>query len=302
MDVEAARQNLVQGRDADYLARCMDVLLQNDYKDPSIFPSLVPFLGKKLLDQRIIDYGMEPGVDITDHYFVLWEPFLRAKTALLVGTIAEKSADLPDTTPLIDPLVAMMTSHDSEEIELAFAFFAIGQIGLRQPTPLIGHFPQLCRAATSLVNLAANRPKAFGLFHSIAFRTEVFESFVNLARFKGVFEKPDNVQRFIAAGLPYSILQIALAAQFYVEKHPMLQWDLIDVFLRLVTEHPNGHQLFDLDRIPRDGFNDICTILRFAIVNPAQLGALRNDVEAVKSADRSTQRFTALVRKYVKKS
>jgi hypothetical protein len=301
MDVETARQNLVQGREADYIARCMDVLLQNDYKDPSVFPSLLPFLGSRLLDQRIIDYAIEPGVDITDHYFVLWEPFLRAKTALLIGTIVEKSTDVPDMTPFVGQLVTIMTGHDSEEIELAFAFFAIGQIGLRQPSPLISHFPQLCRSATSLVNLAANRPKAFGLFHSIAFRTEVFEAFVNFARFRGVFENPDNVQRFIASGLPFSILQIALSAEHYVEKHPLLQWDLLGVFLRLVTEHPSGHQLFDLDRVPRETFNDIVTIIRFGLVNPAQLGAIRNGLEAVKIPDRTTQRFTAFVTKYSKK-
>jgi hypothetical protein len=299
MDVSTALANLLPGRDVDYVAHCIDVLLQNDYKDPALFTSLLPFLGPRLLDQRVVDYAIEPGVDITDHYFVLWEPFIRAKAALLVGTIAEKCGDLPDATTVINLLVAIFTNAQSEEIELAFSFFALAQIGLRQPAPVVAHFAQLCRVGGALVNLAANRPKAFGLFHSVPFRTEVFESFVGFARVKGVFENHDNVQRFIAAGLPYSILQIALSAEIYAEKRPALQWNLLWVFIRLVTEHPNGHQLFDLDRIPRDGFNDICTLLRFGVLTPAQLGAIRNDVEAV--SDRTHEGFKALVTKYTKK-
>jgi hypothetical protein len=301
MDVPAAKAGLVPGRDADYIARCIDVLLTNSCADPTIFESLQVFLAPKLLDNKVIDYAIEPGVDIADHYFVLWEPFLRAKAALLIGTIIEKADNLPDLTPVVNLLVSIFTNQQSEEIELAFSIFALGQSARRQPAPVLQHFPRLCKTGCALVNLAASPPKAFSLFHSIPFRTEVFEGFLNLGNMNGVFEDHDFVQRFVAAGVPISILQIALSAELYIEKRPELQWDCLFLFLKLVTEHPNGHQLFDVDRLPRDSINDICTILRFAVLNPKLLGAIRNVVVAVNKSDRTTANFKALVARYLTK-
>jgi hypothetical protein len=301
MDVPGAKAGLVPGRDADYIARCIDVLLTNNCADPSVFESLQIFLAPKLIENKVIDYAIEPGVDIADHYFVLWEPFLRSKAALLIGTIIEKAESLPDLAPIVGLLVAIFTNKESEDIEHAFSFFALGQIARKQPAPILPHFPQLCRTACAIVNEAANPPKSFSLFHSIPFRTEVFEAFLNLGQTAGVFEEHDYVQRFIAAGLPFSILQIALSAELYIEKRPELQWDCLFLFLKLVTEHPNGHQIFDPDRLPRDSINDICTILRFAVLNPRLFGAIRNEVVAIKPADRTTANFKALVAKYLAK-
>ena len=298
MDTETAKANLKPGKEVAYLAKCIDTLLQEDCKDPSVLEILAPFLGQKLMENKVIDYSVEPGVDITDHYFVLWEPFLRAKSALLIGTIAEKCENLPDCTKLVDTLVGIFTSAQSEEIEIAFSFFAITHIGLRQPEAVVPHFAKMAKYATTLISIAAAPPKAFGLFHSIPFRTEAFESFLNLCQTKGIFENPDNVNRFVAAGLPVSLLQIALSAQCFVEKHPEMQWKLLSVFVRLLTEYPNGYQLIDLDRLPRENFNDCCTLMRFAVVNHDKVGALRSEIDSVKEADRTGPAFQALVKKY----
>jgi hypothetical protein len=301
MDIETAAASIVPGRDVAYIARCIDVLLTNSCKDPAILESLQPFLGPKLIENGVIDYGIEPGVDITDRYFVLWEPFLRAKAALLIGTIAEKAESLPDLSRIANILVSIFTNQQSEEIELAFAFFALSQIGFRQPGVILPHFPQLCKTASALVNLAANPPKSFCLFHSVPFKQLIFEAFLDLGKIQGIFEEHDYVQRFIAAGLPFSILQIALCADLYAVQKPELQWDCLYVFLKLVTEHPSGHQLFDADRLPREKINDICTILRFAVTHPNLLGQLRNEVVAVTPDQRTTAGFAALVQKYTTK-
>ena len=300
MDAETAKANLTPGKDVAYLARCMDTLLQSECKDATVFDILKPFLGQKLMETKVIDYSVEPGVDITDHYFVLWEPFLRAKAALLVGTIAEKCETLPDCTSLVDTLVGIFTNSQSEEIEISFAFFAITNIGLRQPEAVLPHLAHIAKPATSLISIAAAPPKAFGLFHSIPFRSDAFESFLNLCNIKGVFENPDNVNRLVAAGLAISLLQIGLSAQIFVEKHPEMQWKLLSVFVRLLTEYPNGYQLIDLDRLPRENFNDCCTLMRIAVVNHESVGALRNEIEAVKDADRTAEAFQALVKKHQK--
>jgi hypothetical protein len=301
MDIETAKAGLIPGRDADYVARCIDVLITNSYSDPSIFESLQIFLQPKLIDNKVIDYGIEPGVDITDHYFVLWEPFLRAKAAWLIGKITQKSETIPDLTSIVNLLVSIFTNQQSEEIELVFTFFTISQIGLRQPGAIIPHFPQLCKTASALVNLAANPPKAFGLFHSVPFKTEMFKAFLDFGLIQGVFENHDYVQRFLAAGLPFSILQIALCAELYIQPRPRMQWDCLYVFLKLVTEHPNGVQLFDVDRLPRENINDICTILRFAVTHPKLVGQLRNEVVAVGDDQRTAENFAVLVQKYLGK-
>lgn len=300
MDSETAKANLTPGKDVAYLARCIDTLLQNDCGDSSVISILTPFLGQKLMENKVIDYSIEPGVDITDHYFVLWEPFLRAKAALLIGTIAEKCDSLPDCSAVVETLVGIFTSSQSEEIEISFSFFAITHIGLRQPESVLPHFAQIAKPATSMISIAAAPPKAFGLFHAIPFRYDAFDSFLNLCNIKGVFENPDNVNRLVAAGLPVSLLQIGLSAQIFVEKHPDAQWKLLSVFVRLLTEYPNGYQLIDLDRLPRENFNDCCTLMRIAVVNHESVGALRNEIDAVKDADRTAAAFQALVKKHQK--
>jgi hypothetical protein len=296
MDVEAAKANLIQGKDVAYIARCIDTLLQSDCNDPTVIDLIFPFLGPKLLENRVIDYSIEPGVDITDHYFVLWEPFIRAKTALLIGTIAEKSATLPDLTAIVNTLVEIFTNGFSEEIELAFAFFAISHIGLKQPKPVLAHFAKLAKFAGQFVNLAAYPPKAFGLFHSVAFQTEAFDSFLNLVKVQGVFETPDNVQRLVAAGLPITLFQIAQASPNYTEKHPEILWKWLRIFLKLLTEHPNGHQLFDLDRVPREYVNDALAILRLAVLAPDRAGSLRTEMEATPESGKTADAFKKLVR------
>lgn len=300
MDSETAKANLTPGKDVAYLARCIDTLLQTDCGDSSVISILTPFLGQKLMENKVIDYSIEPGVDITDHYFVLWEPFLRAKAALLIGTIAEKCDSLPDCSAVVETLVGIFTSSQSEEIEISFSFFAITQIGLRQPESVLPHFAQIAKPATSMISIAAAPPKAFGLFHAIPFRSDAFDTFLNLCNIKGVFENPDNVNRLVAAGLPVSLLQIGLSAQIFAEKHPETQWKLLSVFVRLLTEYPNGYQLIDLDRLPRENFNDCCTLMRIAVVNHESVGALRNEIDAVKDADRTAAAFQALVKKHQK--
>jgi hypothetical protein len=297
MDNESAKANLIPGKDVAYIARCMDALLQSDCSDPSVIDLITPFLAPKLLDNRVIDFSIDPGVDITDHYFVLWEPFIRGKTALLLGTIAEKAATLPDLTSIVTTLVEIFTNGVSEEIELSFSFFAIAHIARRQPQAVLPHFQKLVRFAGAFVGLAAYPPKAFGLFHSIPFQTEAFDSFLNFVSTIGLFETPDNVQRLVAAGLPITLFQIAQGSSKFEEKHPEMLWKWLTIFLRLITEHPNGYQLFDLDRIPRDYVNDLLAILRLVLLSPSGAGAIRNEVSATPTAARTTQAVKDLLKK-----
>ena len=185
MDVETAKANLIPGKDVAYLARCIDTLLQHDCTDTSLLPLLLPFLDQNLLDNKIIDYGIEPGVDITDHYFVLWEPFARAKVALLIGTIAEKCDTLPDCKDIVEKLMVMIKGN--EDIELAFSFFALTNIGQKQPNLILDHFSDLCKIANTLVTISTNQTKAFSLFHSVPFRTEIYDTYLDFCAIKGIF-------------------------------------------------------------------------------------------------------------------
>lgn len=114
------------------------------------------------METKVIDDSVEPGVDITDHYFVLWEPFLRAKAALLVGAIAQRCETLPDCASRVDRLVGIFANPQSEEFECLCNHEY-------RPAPaeaVLPHFPHIAKPATSLTSIAAAPPKAFGLFHS----------------------------------------------------------------------------------------------------------------------------------------
>ena len=177
MDATTAKANLVPGKEVAQIARAMDSLLQNDCGDASVIKKLLPFLGQNLLEKKVIEYSSEPGVDITNRYFVLWEPFARAKAALLVGTIVEKAEKLTeeDLEGVVPLLMGMMNSN--EDIELTFAFLAITNIGLKLPQLVIPQFQTLAKIGNALVNIASHPPKAFSLFHSIPFQNEIYESF-----------------------------------------------------------------------------------------------------------------------------
>jgi hypothetical protein len=301
MDVESAKANLVKGKDVAYIARCMDTLLQSDCADPAVCDLCLPFLGQKLLDTEVIDYSVEPGVDITDRYFVLWEPFIRAKAALLIGTIAEKAATFPDLPAIVNALIAVFTSENAEEIERTFVFFGLVKIGLKNPPLILPRFPEIVTCATALVSFSASRPNAFCLFHSIPFKTTVFESFLDLCQIKGVFENPDYVQRLAAAGLPQVLLQIGLSAKLFEEKHPELFWRTLSVFLRFVTEFPNGYQLIDVDKLPKEEVNDLYSFMKIAVLEHRKTGTMRSDVDGVKLGDRTLERFKKLLTKWQEK-
>ena len=294
MDPETAKANLVPGKDVSYLARCMDTLLQADCSDTSVFPLILPFLGQNLIDQNVIDYGIEPGVDITDSYFVLWEPFARAKAALLVGTIAEKCTALPDdVSEIVNRLMVMIQGN--EDIELAFSFYALANIGLKKPEAILPHFQALCKIANGLVTIATNPTKAFSLFHSQPFKTEVYDSFLDFCSIKGVFDSPDNVQRLVANGLPFSIVNIANAVLFYVEKRPEMLWKLMMIFCRFVTEHPAGNQIMETENLTRDPKVNVGFAMRYALIDRDKAGELRNAIFAVPEKERTTERFAMIV-------
>jgi hypothetical protein len=298
MDVESAKANLVKGRDVAYIARCIDILLQSDCADPAVCELCLPFLGQKLLDNGIIDFSVDPGVDITDRYFVLWEPFIRGKAALLIGTIAEKAESFPDLPQIVSALIAIFINENSEEIERTFVFFGLVKIGLKNPGLIVPRFPEIVTHSTALLSFAASRPNAFGLFHSIPFKTTVFESFLDLCQIKGIFENPDHVHRLAAAGLPQCLLQIGLSAKLFEEKHPELFWRAFSVFLRFLTEFPNGYQLVDVDKLPKEDSNDLYAFMRLAVLEHRKTGTMRSDVDGVKLADRNLERFKKLLTKW----
>ncbi|KAK8888868.1 hypothetical protein M9Y10_033608 [Tritrichomonas musculus] len=294
MDVETAKANLIPGKDVAYLARCVDTLLQHDCSDTSLLPLLLPFLDQNLLDNRIIDYGIEPGVDITDHYFVLWEPFYRAKVALLIGTIAEKCQTLPDVKDIVDRLLVMIQGN--EDIELAFSFFALTNIGVKQPNMILDHFNDLCKIANSLVTVATNPKKAFSLFHSIPFKTEIYDSYLDFCSIKGILDSPQNVQSMVAAGLPFSLINIANAVLTYIEKRPEMLWKLMTVFLRFVTEHPTGSSMIETDNLTKDPKVNVGFAMRYALLGRDKAGELRNKIEAVPEKERTTEKFAEILK------
>lgn len=301
MDAVTAKANLVPGKEVAQIARAMDSLLQSDCGDVAVVKKLLPFLGQNLLEKRVIEYSSEPGVDITNRYFVLWEPFARAKAALLLGTIVEKAEkitaeDLEGTVPL---LMAMMNSN--EDIELTFAFLALTNIGLRLPQLIAPQLQALAKIGNALVNVASHPPKAFSLFHSVPFQNEIYESFLNLCLTNGVFETPENLQRFVQSGLSYSLIAITKAAANYVEKRPEMEWNLLYISLRLITEFPGGGQLFDLDRLPMDPKNNPAIVLRVVCQDKQKAGAVRNILDAIPQSERNQDRFAQLTKQLVSK-
>lgn len=293
MDVETAKANLIPGKDVAYLARCIDTLLQHDCSDTTLLPLLLPFLDQNLLDNKIIDYGIEPGVDITDHYFVLWEPFARAKVALLIGTIAEKCDTLPDCKDIVEKLMVMIKGN--EDIELAFSFFALTNIGQKLPNLILEHFNELCKIANTLVTISTNQTKAFSLFHSVPFRTEIYDTYLDFCAIKGIFENPQNVQSLVSAGLPFSLINIANAVLSYIEKRPEMLWKLMTIFLRFVTEHPTGSSMIETDNLTKDPKVNVGFAMRYALLGRDKAGELRNKIEAVPEKERTTETFAKIV-------
>lgn len=293
MDVETAKANLIPGKDVAYLARCIDTLLQHDCSDTSLLPLLSPFLDQNLLDNKIIDYGIEPGVDITDHYFVLWEPFVRAKVALLIGTIAEKCDTLPECKEIVEKLMVMIKGN--EDIELAFSFFALTNISQKQPKLIMDHYNDLCKIANTLVTISTNQTKAFSLFHSVPFKTEIFDTYLDFCAIKGIFENPQNVQTLVSAGLPFSLINIANAVLSYIEKRPEMLWKLMNIFLRFVTEHPAGASMIETDNLTKDQKVNVGFAMRYALLGRDKAGELRNKIEAVPEKERTTEKFAQIV-------
>jgi len=293
MDTSTAIANIVVGSEVAHIARCIDTLLKADYSDSEVFSKLLPFLGKDLLEKNVIDYSAEPGIDIHDRYFVLWEPFIRAKTALLVGTIAEKCSGLEKVEPIIPYLIDMVTSE--EEIEQSFSFLAISNIGLKQPSLILPHMQKLVRSLTQLVATASAPSRPFCLFHSLPFQNQLFESFLDFCFIPGLFE-PEHISRFVEAGLPVSLVQIALSTYAF-DKKPELQWRVLETFLKLITEHPQGSKLFDSDRIPSTA-NDLCFLMKSALTNKELPNSMRNAFYAIKEMNANS--FAELVKKYKK--
>lgn len=297
MDPATAVANITPGSEVANLARCFDTLLQADYADTSVLEKLLPFLGKNLLERNVIDYSREPGVDITDNYFVLWEPFLRAKTALLIGTIIEKCAEVPDVSHLIEPLVDLFLGE--EEIEQCFALIAITNIGLRKPEAILPLFPKLVKPLMLIVGSAASPAQPFCLYHSVAFQSQIFESFLDFMDIPGLLDTPENVQRLFESNVTLAIIQIALSERVYIEKKPATLWRMIWVFLRITTEHPQGLKMWDVDHIPKNG-PQACLLMRLALIAPDRAAYIRNQVAKIPTEQRTVDRFAQLLKELSK--
>ena len=297
MDTKVALENLTPGNEAVQLAACMDALLKAEYDGAEVFTKILPFLGKNLMEQGIVEYSAEPGIDITNNYFVLWEPFIRAKAALLVGTVAEKCKEKVDYSPLVPPIVDMFLGE--EEIEQNFALIAITNIGMKQPDLILSLLPKLVKPLVSIVGQAAMPSKPFCLYHSEPFQRQAFESFLDFMDIPGLFD-PQNIQRLVEANITLAIIQIALTQHVYLEHKPSILWRMIWVFLRLTTEHPQGIKMWDIDHIPKEGF-DSCLLMREALKSKDNAGRIRNLVDAIPEKERTVQRFKDLVAEILKK-
>ena len=178
---------------------------------------------------------------------------------------------------------------------------ALTNIGLRLPQLILPHFPTLCKLGNALVNLASHPPKAFSLFHSLPFQTETYDSFLNLCLMKGALDVPDNMQRITSLGLPNSILIITKAVPSFVEKRPKMEWTLLYITLRLITEFPKGNLLIDLDRLPRDPKNHPATVIRIVCQDTQKAGAVRNLLDAIPESERNQERFAQLTQQLTSK-
>ena len=297
MDTKVALDNLIPGNEAAQLAQSIDALLKAEYAGADVFEKVLPFLGQNLIERGIIEYSAEPGVDITNNYFVLWEPFIRAKIALLIGTVAEKCTEVPDLSPLVPPLVDMFLGE--EEIEVCFALIAITNIGMKKPDLILSLLPKLAKPLVGIVGQAAMPSKPFCLYHSEPFQRQAFESFLDFMDIPGLFEKPENVQYLVGANITLAIIQIALSGHIYLEHKPEILWRMIWVFLRLTTEHPQGVKMWDLDHIPKQGI-DACILMRAALKGPDSAGAIRNMVDKIPKKDRTVERFKLLIKEIPK--
>jgi hypothetical protein len=297
MDVKVAIDNLLPGREAAQLAACVDTLLKAEYPGTEILPKILPFLGKNLIERNIVDYSAEPGVDIANSYFVLWEPFIRAKMALLIGTVIEKCKEVPDVAEIIPPLVDMFLCE--EEIEQCFALIAITNIGLRKPEAILPLLPKLIKPLIAIVGQAAMPAKPFCLYHSEPFQRQVFESFLDFMYIPGLFGNPENVQRLVENNITLAIIQIALSAHVYLTQKVDILWRMTWIFLRLTTEHPQGVKMWDIDHIPKTGFES-CILMRAALKGPDRAATIRNMVDKIPQKERSLERYKLLVKEIPK--
>ena len=297
MDTKVALENLIPGNEAAQLAACIDALLKAEYGGADVFPKLLPFLGKNLIENGIIEYSPEPGVDITNSYFVLWEPFIRAKTALLIGTVAENCKESPDFSQLVPPLVDMFLGE--EEIEQNFALIALTNIGMKAPELILSLLPKLAQPLVAIVGQAAMPSKPFCLYHSAPFQRQAFESFLDFMDIPGLFGNPENVQRLVEANITLAIIQIALSQHVYLEHKVSILWRMTWVFLRLTTEHPQGVKMWDLDHIPKQGYES-CVLMRAALKGPDSAGTIRNMVDKIPVEQRTLERYKLLVKEIPK--
>lgn len=293
MDPETAASNIIIGHEVADLARCFDVLLQNNCGDTTVLDKIFPFLGKDLLERNIIDYSRDPGVDITDSYFVLYEPFLRAKAALLVGTIIENCKEVPDVTKFVNPLIDLFTGE--EEIEQCFALIGLTSISQRKPELILPHFPKLARPLILIIGAASSPAQSFSLYQSNVFKSQVFESFLDFMEIPGLLDTPENVQRLFESNITLAIIQIALSEYVYIPKTPRTLWKMIWLFLRITTEHPQGIKMWDLDHIPKNG-PQACNLMRIALTSPEKAALVRNEVNKISSNNPSFETFTKLVK------
>ena len=289
MQVQDAVANLIPGREVSYIARCLDCLIENEYSDPAILSQLTPFLGQNLLSTNVVDYSVDSGVDVCSTYFVLWEPFVRAKATHLVGIIVEKAENVPDLSGIINSLLTILNSD--EDLEKLYAFITLTNIGRKIPSAILPHFQSLCKIATAIINYATNAPNAFTIYRLPQFVIQVYECFLEFALIDGILNSPENMQRFISVGIQINLVQIASKyAMIEKSQKPAILWNLMWVFLKIVTEHPNGPSLFDLDNLPKPG-EEIHIAMRIALTDRSKAGGMRNALDSVPADKRDLENF-----------
>ena len=289
MQVQDAVSNLLPGREVSYIARCLDCLIENEYSNPEILSKITPFLGQNLLSSGVVDYSVDSGVDVCPTYFVLWEPFVRAKATHLVGIIVEKAETVPDLSGVLNLILSILNSD--EDLEKLYAFICLTNIGRKAPSVILPHFPTICKIATAITNYATNAPNAFTIYRLPQFLIQAYECFLEFALIDGILGSPENMQRFIAAGIQLNLVQIvSKVALIEKSEKPAILWNLMWVFLRIVTEHPNGPSLFDLDNLPKPG-EEIHMAMRIALTDRSKAGGMRNAIDSVPVNKRDLENF-----------
>ena len=228
---------------------------------------------------------------------LLWEPFLRAKAALLIGSIIEKVDSIPDTSSYFPLLLNMFIN--GEEIEQTFSLIAIAAIGAKQPEALTKHVPTLVKQLIYIVAAATVPTAPFCLFHSKPFQSQIYESFLDFLMIPGFLDNPENVQRLVENNITLAIFQIAVSTHIYLPKKPSTLWRVIWVFLRITTEHPRGLQLWDANQISRCNVEP-CILMKAALVSKDRAGAIRNLVDKIPQKERTAERFTQLLKELPK--